>query len=134
MVRVFGNSVTVKNSGGETRARCVTSCAGSTAFISVVAQTRRGFLSGGNAGQTANMTAAEKFFFCSPLLGYVPGGAPFSQQSQRNYRNVQWAIEQVTDKQQIKNKLSRVQGEGPVKKERKRACRETKLMGESIRT
>ena len=35
-------------------------------------------------------------FFCSTLLGYVPGGAPFSQQSQRNYRNVQWAIEQVT--------------------------------------
>ena len=30
MVRVFGNSVTVKNSGGETRTRCVTSCAGST--------------------------------------------------------------------------------------------------------
>ena len=26
MVRVFGNSVTVKNSGGETRTRCVTSC------------------------------------------------------------------------------------------------------------
>ena len=46
MVRVFGNSVTVKNSGGETRTRCVTSCAGSTAFLSVVAQTRRGFLSG----------------------------------------------------------------------------------------
>ena len=36
MVRVFGNS----NSGGETRTRCVTSCAGSTAFLSVVAQTR----------------------------------------------------------------------------------------------
>ena len=52
MVRVFGNSVTVKNSGGETRTRCVTSCAGSTAFLSVVAQTRRGFLSGGSARQT----------------------------------------------------------------------------------
>ena len=35
--------VTVKNSGGEIRTRCVT--AGSTAFLSVVAQTRRGFLS-----------------------------------------------------------------------------------------
>ena len=45
MVRVFGNSVAVKNSGGETRARCVTSCAGSTAHLSVVAQTRRGFFS-----------------------------------------------------------------------------------------
>ena len=36
MVRVFGNSVTVKNSGGHTRTRCVTSCAGSTAYVSVV--------------------------------------------------------------------------------------------------
>ena len=53
MVRVFGNSVTVKNSGGETRTRCVTS-------LSVVAQTRRGFLSGGSAAQTADMTPAEK--------------------------------------------------------------------------
>ena len=44
MVRVVGNSVTVKNSSGETRTRCVTSCAGSTAFV--VAQTTRGFLSG----------------------------------------------------------------------------------------
>ena len=60
MVRVFGNSVTVKNSGGETRTRCVTSCAGSTAFLSVVAQTRRGFLSGGSAAQTVDMTEAEK--------------------------------------------------------------------------
>ena len=60
MVRVFGNSVTVKNSGGETRTRCVTSCAGSTAFLSVVAQTRRGFLSGGSARQTANLNDVEK--------------------------------------------------------------------------
>ena len=27
-------------------------------------------------------------FFGSTLLGYVPGSAPFSQQSPRNYRNV----------------------------------------------
>ena len=62
MVRVFGNSVTVKNSGGETRTRCVTSCAGSTAFLSVVAQTRRGFrfLSGGSARQTANVNEVER--------------------------------------------------------------------------
>ena len=60
MVRVFGNSVTVKNSGGETRTRCVTSCAGSTAFLSVVAQTRRGFLSGGSARQTANLNEVER--------------------------------------------------------------------------
>ena len=60
MVRVFGNSVTVKNSGGETRTRCVTSCAGSTAFLSVVAQTRRGFLSGGSARQTANLNDVER--------------------------------------------------------------------------
>ena len=60
MVRVFGNSVTVKNSGGETRTRCVTSCAGSTAFLSVVAQTRRGFLSGGSARQIANMNDVER--------------------------------------------------------------------------
>ena len=60
MVRVFGNSVTVKNSGGETRARCVTSCAGSTAFLSVVAQTRRGFLSGGSARQIANLNEVER--------------------------------------------------------------------------
>ena len=60
MVRVFGNSVTVKNSGGETRTRCVTSCAGSTALLTAVAQTRRGFLSGGSAAQTANMTEADK--------------------------------------------------------------------------
>ena len=53
-------SVTVKNSGGETRTRCVTSCAGSTAFLSVVAQTRRGFLSGGSARQTANLNDVEK--------------------------------------------------------------------------
>ena len=60
MVRVFGNSVTVKNSEGETRTRCVTSCAGSTSYMSVVAQTRRGFLSGGSASQTKNMTDQEK--------------------------------------------------------------------------
>ena len=60
MVRVFGNSVTVKNSGGETRTRCVTSCAGSAAFLSVAAQTRRGFLSGGSARQTANLNDVEK--------------------------------------------------------------------------
>ena len=60
MVRVFGNSVTVKNSGGETRTRCVTSCAGSTAFLSVVAQTRRGFLSGGSARQIANLNEVER--------------------------------------------------------------------------
>ena len=60
MVRVFGNSVTVKNSGGETRTKCVTSCADSTAYLSVVAQTRRGFLSGGSASQTQRMTDAEK--------------------------------------------------------------------------
>ena len=60
MVRVFGNSVTVKNSEGETRTRCVTSCAGSTSYLSVVAQTRRGFLSGGSASQTKNMTDQEK--------------------------------------------------------------------------
>ena len=60
MVRVFGNSVTVKNSEGETRARCVTSCAGSTSYLSVVAQTRRGFLSGGSTSQTKNMTDQEK--------------------------------------------------------------------------
>ena len=34
---------TVKNSNGETRTHCVTSCAGSTAFLSVLAQTRRYF-------------------------------------------------------------------------------------------
>ena len=60
MVRVFGNSVTVKNSGGETRTRCVTSCAGSTAFLSAVAQTRRGFLSGGSARQIANLNKTER--------------------------------------------------------------------------
>ena len=60
IVRVFGNSVTVKNSEGETRTRCVTSCAGSTSYLSVVAQTRRGFLSGGSASQTKNMTDQEK--------------------------------------------------------------------------
>ena len=60
MVRVFGNSVTVKNSGGETRTRCVTSCAGSTAFLTVVAQTRRGFLSGGSAAQTADLSDTDK--------------------------------------------------------------------------
>ena len=60
MVRVFGNSVTVKNSGGETRTGCVTSCAGSTAFLSVVAQTRRGFLSGGSARQTANLNEVKR--------------------------------------------------------------------------
>ena len=59
MVRMFGNS-TVKNSGGETRTRCVTSCAGSAAYLSVVAHTRRGFLSGGSASQTEHMTDAEK--------------------------------------------------------------------------
>ena len=36
------------------------SSAGSTAFLSVVAQTRRGFLSGGSARQTANLTDTEK--------------------------------------------------------------------------
>ena len=61
MVRVFGNSVTVKNSGGETHTRCVTSCGGSTAFLSVVAQTRRGFLSsGGSARQIANLNETER--------------------------------------------------------------------------
>ena len=60
MVRVFGNSVTVRNSEGETRTRCVTSCAGSTSYLSVVAQTRRGFLSGDSASQTERMTDAEK--------------------------------------------------------------------------
>ena len=60
MVRVFGNSVTLKNSGGETCTSCITSCAGSTAFLSVVAQTRRGLLSGGSARQTANLNDVER--------------------------------------------------------------------------
>ena len=49
-----------KKSGGETRTRCVTSCAGSTAFLSVVAQTRRGFLSRGSARQIANLNEVER--------------------------------------------------------------------------
>ena len=43
-----------------TRTKCVTSCAGSTSYLSVVAQTRRGFLSGGSAFQTKRMTEVEK--------------------------------------------------------------------------
>ena len=60
--------------------------------------------------------ACKYIVFFAPRRLDMSRAVPFSQQSLRNYRNVQWAIEQVTDKQQIGNELGRVQREGPVKK------------------
>ena len=47
MVTQFGMSVWVAQSNHKVYSRSVTSCAGMTAFLVVVAQTRIGFLSGG---------------------------------------------------------------------------------------
>ena len=47
MVNAFTNTEWVSGSGGAIISRSVTSCAGMTAFLVLLAQTRVGFLSGG---------------------------------------------------------------------------------------
>ena len=90
MVRVFGNSVTVKNSGGETRTRCVTSCAGSTAFLSVVAQTRRGFLSGFFFSSLAERAITAVPVTALPLEAIVTSSAmPRFHQAESNNKRKQ---------------------------------------------
>ena len=105
MVNAFANTEWVSGSGGAIISRSVTSCAGMTAYLVLLAQTRVGFLSGGRGKSFHQLPPQEQaaqreeayamgysgphsstgFFFCSTLLRCdllakkVPGRAPYSQ-------------------------------------------------------
>ena len=59
MVTTFGNSEWVTQAEGSVQSRRVTSCAGMTAHLVLLAQTRVGFLSGGRSRHIRNLPHAE---------------------------------------------------------------------------
>ena len=61
MVRGFGMSAWVIQSNQNVISRSVTSCAGMTAYMVIVAQTRVGFLSGGRGQKFRDLPTAERF-------------------------------------------------------------------------
>ena len=60
MVNAFTNTEWVSGSGGAIISRSVTSCAGMTAFLVLLAQTRVGFLSGGRGKSFHQLPAQEQ--------------------------------------------------------------------------
>ena len=60
MVNTFTNTEWVSGSGGAIISRSVTSCAGMTAFLVLLAQTRVGFLSGGRGKSFHQLPAQEQ--------------------------------------------------------------------------
>ena len=60
MVNAFTNTEWVSGSGGAIISRSVTSCAGMTAFLVLLAQTRVGFLSGGRGKSFYQLPASQK--------------------------------------------------------------------------
>ena len=59
MVTTFGNSEWVTQSEGSVQSRSVTSCAGMTAHLVLLAQTRVGFLSGGRSKRMKDLSQDE---------------------------------------------------------------------------
>ena len=59
MVTTFGNSEWVTQSSGQVQSKSVTSCAGMTAHLVLLAQTRVGFLSGGRGKRMRELSTAE---------------------------------------------------------------------------
>ena len=59
MVTTFGNSEWVTQAAGKVQSKSVTSCAGMTAHLVLLAQTRVGFLSGGRGKRMRDLTATE---------------------------------------------------------------------------
>ena len=59
MVATFGNSEWVTPSEGSVQSKSVTSCAGMTAHLVLLAQTRVGFLSGGGSKRMKNLSQNE---------------------------------------------------------------------------
>ena len=59
MVNAFGNSEWVTQAEGSVQSKSVTSCAGMTAHLVLLAQTRVGFLSGGRGKHTRDLPQAE---------------------------------------------------------------------------
>ena len=59
MVTTFGNSEWVTQAEGSVQSKSVTSCAGMTAHLVLLAQTRVGFLSGGRSKYMRDLTPAE---------------------------------------------------------------------------
>ncbi len=60
MVREFGMSAWVSQSNKQVISRSVTSCAGMTAYMVIVAQTRIGFLTGGRGQKFRNLPEQER--------------------------------------------------------------------------
>ena len=59
MVTTFGNSEWVTQSSGQVQSKSVTSCAGMTAHLVLLAQTRVGFLSGGRGKRMRDLLSTE---------------------------------------------------------------------------
>ena len=59
MVTTFGNSEWVTQAAGKVQSKSVTSCAGMTAHLVLLAQTRVGFLSGGRGKHMRDLTPTE---------------------------------------------------------------------------
>ena len=59
MVTTFGNSEWVTQSSGQVQSKSVTSCAGMTAHLVLLAQTRVGFLSGGRGKRMRELSPTE---------------------------------------------------------------------------
>ena len=59
MVTTFGNSEWVTQAAGKVQSKSVTSCAGMTAHLVLLAQTRIGFLSGGRGKHMRDLTQTE---------------------------------------------------------------------------
>ena len=59
MVTIFGNSHWVIQAAGKVQSKSVTSCAGMTAHLVLLAQTRVGFLSGGRGKRMRDLTPTE---------------------------------------------------------------------------
>ena len=59
MVTTFGNSEWVMQAAGKVQSKSVTSCAGMTAHLVLLAQTRVGFLSGGRGKRMRDLTPTE---------------------------------------------------------------------------
>ena len=59
MVTTFGNSEWVTQSEGSVQSKSVTSCAGMTAHLVLLAQTRVGFLSGGRSKRMKDLSQNE---------------------------------------------------------------------------
>ena len=60
MVNAFASTEWVSGSGGTVISRSVTSCAGMTAYLALLAQTRVGFLSGGRGKSFHQLTPQEQ--------------------------------------------------------------------------